>query len=68
MNQSYITGLQMSSNSTYVGFRLCIDLGHVNVTLNPQLDTVLPITNQWAQKEHLEHEIEGVHKAHTGQE
>lgn len=27
---------------------------------------MLPITNQWARKEHLEHKIEGVHKAHTG--
>lgn len=42
MYQSYITGLQMSGNGTYVG------LSHVNITLYLQLDTVIPITNQWA--------------------
>ena len=57
MYQIYITGLQMSGNSTYVGFRLCTDSGHDNVTLYLQLDTVILITNQWAWKEHLEHEI-----------
>ena len=62
MYQSYITELQMSGNGTYVG------LSHVNITLYLQLDTVIPITNQWAWKEHLEHEIEDVHKAHTDQQ